>query len=126
MKLSRCDDVGYVSQPMSKEAHPVDETPLCAYGVCCNSKANCSLSYESEELGRLTKLLQAPNGSSNLWKNVAGFTKFFQYNSQICSVCHKPVFNTARGMPPANVDGKKLEHVLRLRNQLLGLEILPA
>ena len=110
---------------MDKKVHAVEEIPLSVYGVCCSTKATCSLSYESEEFRQLGQLLQTPEGFTTLKERMGVFTKFFQCNTTTCSVCHQPVVNTTKLSPGRNIDAKRLDRVLRLRNQLLGLEILP-
>lgn len=111
---------------MSKKSSIVQEMPIAAYGVCCSAKSACSLSYENEQFGRLGQLLQTSEGAAALKGSVAGYTKLFQRSAAACSVCHQPVVNTAAIAAGGKIDVKRLERVLRLRNQLLGLEILSA
>ncbi len=110
---------------MHKKGHSLEDMPLNRYGVCCSTKDACPLSYESEEFGQLMQLLQTPEGSTSFKDRVASFIRFFQRNTPTCSMCHQPVVNTTRMSPGRNIDAKRLDRVLRLRNQLLGLEILP-
>ena len=111
--------------PLHKKVHAVEDMPLNTYGVCCSRKDACSLSYESEEFGQLMQLLQTPEGITTFQARVASFTRFFQCNTATCSMCHQPVVDTTRLSMSRNIDAKRLDRVLRLRNQLLGLEILP-
>ena len=110
---------------MDKKVHAVEHMPWGTYGVCCSTTASSSLSYENEAFGQLSQLLQTPEGSATLQERGAGFTRFFQRNAATCSVCHQPVATTPNPSPGRTIDVKRLDHVLRLRNQLLGLEILP-
>jgi hypothetical protein len=109
---------------MHKKAQSVEDMRLHTYGVCCSRKDKCSLSYESEQFGQLIQLLQTPEGPTDFKDSVAGFLRFFQCNTATCSVCHQPVVNTTGRPLGRNIDAKRLDRILRLRNQLLGLEIL--
>jgi hypothetical protein len=40
-------------------------------------------------------------------------------------VCHQAVVNTTKPTSGRNIDARRLDRVLRLRNQLLGLDVLP-
>ena len=110
---------------MHKKAHTLEETPLSAYGVCCSAKETCPLSYESEQFTELSKLLQTSEGSSALKLRTASLTRYFQCSTAACAVCRQPVLTSPGSALSANIDARRLERVLRLRNQLLGLEILP-
>ncbi len=103
------------------------EVPLPTYGVCCNSEDNCLLSYQNRELDRLKDLLRLRQceGLETFEGSAAKFTKFFQENTASCSMCHSLVLTAALPTSPSGVNKKRLNHVLGLRNQLLGLEILP-
>ena|SRR3990172_2137739 len=110
---------------MQKKIHTVEDVPLITYGVCCSTKATCSLSYESEEFDQLKQLLQTAGGSATIKERVASFTRLFQCDTATCSVCHRPVVDTTSLPPGSNINARRLDRILRLRNQLLGLEILP-
>ena len=110
---------------MHRKVRSFEEMPLNTYGVCCSGKDTCSLSYESAEFGQLMRMLQTAEGSTTFQASVSGFTRFFQCNTATCSMCHEPVVNTTRLSLDRTIDAKRLDRVLRLRNQLLGLEILP-
>ena len=109
---------------MQKRVLHVEHTSLHTYGVCCSGKSACPLSYESDEFVLIAQLLQTPEGSATFQARIAEFTRFFQHNTAICSVCHQPVAGTATQTLGNGVDAKRLQRVLRLRNQLVGLEIL--
>jgi hypothetical protein len=116
---------------MSKKVHRVAEPPSSNYGVCCSAKDACPLSYESDEFIRIAQLLQAPDDATSLkaptfQTKIASLTRFFQHNTATCSACHRPVVNAATLAPSSGIDSKRLQRVLRLRNQLVGLEILRA
>ena len=109
---------------MSKKINTVLEVPVSTYGVCCSAKAACSLSYESDEFAKLAQLLQTPELLSTFKTRVAAFTRFFQHNTAICSVCHQAIVSAANAISERSIDVKRLNRVLRLRNQLLGLDVL--
>jgi hypothetical protein len=95
------------------------------YGVCCSAKDTCSLSYESEEFGELAQLLQTPERPATSQARMATLSRLFQCNTATCAICHQPVVNSTKLSPGGNMDAKRLDRIFRLRNQLLGLEILP-
>jgi hypothetical protein len=110
---------------MHGKVHRIEDMSMKTYGVCCSTKGTCSLSYESEDLGLLGQLLQTPDGFTTFKGTAASFTRFFQSNTATCSICHQPAINNTRLPLGNNVNVKRLDRVLRLRNQLLGLGILP-
>lgn len=124
MKSSR-QQRGKETTAIDKKVRAIEHRPSDSYGVCCSPIASCSLSYENESFGQLSQLLQRAEGPKTLKERLAGFTRLFQRNTATCSVCHQPVAYAASLSPGRDIDAKRLDRVLRLRNQLLGLEVLP-
>jgi hypothetical protein len=94
------------------------------YGVCSSSETRCSLSFEAEEFARLSELLCQPLETGTFGKLVQEFIRLFQ-RTEVCSECEGDVVVKLGGARRRDKHSRKLERALRLRNQLLGLGILP-
>ena len=93
------------------------------YGVCCNAKVRCSLSFESQKFPHLAKLLRGPIGTIQAL-DVQEITRLFQPTEK-CSECQGPLLDVPQLGNLTYEEYGKLDRALRLRNQLLGLGILP-